>query len=151
MSKSETKEYTIGYKETLNWEDDFQWMDLEVAAWVLDLYRLIWDLEPAPVTTQLKHLELIDELYRRHQEDEYISEDASYAFPEDTEELRDLADKLEVIQLHAQYMSLLETMQIELLAAFTDDIRCNEIYAFPKTLDKWIDATRDSLSNNKEQ
>lgn len=142
----QNREYSIYYTETLNWEDDFQCMAFDLSGWVMDLYRMIWDLETAPASTQLTRLESIERLYNRYKEADYQSDEASYGFPEDDEQLNDLGEKLQVIQAHAQYMSILETMQIELLEALTLDIRCNENGQFEVTLDKWIDATRDALS-----
>ena len=142
----QNREYAIHYTETLNWEDDFQCMAFELSGWVMNLYRMIWDLEPAPTSTQLTRLESIERLYNRYKEADYASDEASYGWPEDVEQLNDLGEKLQVIQAHAQYMSILETMQIELLEALTSDIRCNENGQFEVTLDKWIDATRDVLS-----
>lgn len=150
MSK-DTKVYRIDYTATLNWEDDFQWMDTEVQPWVLALYKLIWDLSTAGTDAILKQLEAIEDHYREHEDDEYSVEDARSYFPEDSQMLEELAEKLETIQTHAQGMTLLETMQIELLEALTSDIRCNENGQFEVTLDKWIDVTGDALPDDKSE
>lgn len=145
----QNREYLIHYTTTLNWEDDFQCMAFDLSGWVLDLYRMIWELEPAPTSIQLKRLERIDKLYHRHAEDDsYVSEDAEFDFPDDSVELDELYEKLTAIQAHAQCMSVLETLQIELLVSLTSDIRCNDIGSFEATLNKWLDTTRDSLSQS---
>lgn len=142
----QNREYLIHYTTTLNWEDDFQCMAFDLSGWVLDLYQMIWELEPAPTATQLKRLERIDKLYHQHEEDSYVSDEAGFCFPDDSVELDELDEKLTAIQAHAQCMSVLETLRIELLVSLTSDIRCNDIGAFEETLNKWLDITRDALS-----
>lgn len=142
----QNREYAIHYTETLNWEDDFQRMAFDLSGWVMDLYRMIWDLEPSPASTQLPRLERIEQLHNRHKDDAYESDEMPSCVPENYAPLNELDEKLQIIQAHAQYMSILEMMQIELLEALTYDIMCNDNGQFVATLDKWIDTTRDALS-----